>query len=144
MEAFLVFLTKTPLHMVLLGTAVVTGGMLVWPFISRLSKPGKEVGATQAVQMINRRDGVVLDVREPAEFSAGHIPNAKNVPQGQLQGRLKDLEKLKAKPVIVVCATGNRSRAVAATLQKSGFAEAYTLQGGMAAWRQASLPVEKK
>jgi len=143
MEAFLVFLTKNPLHMVLFGTAVVTGGMLIWPFISRLSKPGKEVGAAQAVQMINRRDGVVIDVREPAEFNAGHIPNAKNIPQGQLQGRVKDLQKFKAKPVIVVCATGNRSRAAAAALQKSGFDEAYTLQGGMAAWRQASLPVEK-
>ena len=123
--------------------AVVTGGMLIWPFISRLAKPGKEVGAAQAVQMINRRDGVVIDVREPAEFKAGHIPNAKNIPQGQLQGRLKDLEKYKAKPVILVCATGNRSRGTVATLEKSGFGEAYNLQGGMAAWRQASMPVEK-
>ena len=143
MEAFLIFLTKNPLHMVLFGTALVTGGMLIWPLISRIARPGKEVGTTQAVQMINRRDAVVVDVREPAEFKAGHIPNAKNIPLGELPGRLKELEKFKAKPVIVVCATGNRSRAASALLQKNGYAEAYNLQGGMAAWRQASMPVEK-
>lgn len=143
MEAFFVFLTKNPLHMILAAVTVVSGGMLLWPFISRLSKPGKEVGPLQAVQLMNRRDAVVVDVREAAEYATGHIAGARHIPQGQLAGRMKELEKAKGRPVIVACATGNRSRAASALIEKQGHAEVYNLQGGLAAWRQAGMPLEK-
>lgn len=143
MENFVAFLYKSPLNMILFGTAVVTGGMLIWPFVSRLGRPGKEVGPMQAVQLINRRDAVLVDIREAAEYGAGHIPNAKHIPQGELQGRLKELEKFKAKPLIVACNSGTRSQGAGALLQKSGFGEVYSLQGGISAWRQANLPLEK-
>ena len=143
MEAFLVFLTKNPLHMVLLAVTVVSGVMLLWPFLARLSKPGKEVGAVQEVQLINRRDAVVVDVREQGEYAAGHITGSRHIPQGQLESRLKELDKVKSRPIIVTCATGSRSRAAAALLEKQGYAEVYNLQGGLAGWRQAGMPVEK-
>lgn len=143
MEAFLVFLHKSPLNLGLFAAAVVSGLMLVWPLITRLTKPGKEVGAMEAVQLMNRRDAVVIDVREAAEFATGHIGGSRHVPQGELAGRLKELDKVKAKPVIVACATGARSRAASALLQKNGYAEVYNLQGGITAWRQAGLPLEK-
>lgn len=143
MEAFLVFLQKSPMNMILFATTVVSGGMLVWPFINRLSNPGKEVGPLQAVQLINRRDAVVIDVRDAAEFQSGHIPGARHIPQAQLESRLKELEKAKSKPIIVACATGNRSRTATALLRKQGYAEVYNLQGGLAAWRQAGIPLEK-
>lgn len=143
MEEFLVFLQKNPLNMVLLAVTVVSGGMLLWPWFLRLSKPGKEVGPLQAVQLMNRRDAVVVDVREASEYSTGHIAGARHIPQGQLQGRLKELEKAKGKPIIVACATGNRSRLASALLQKQGHEEVYNLQGGLAAWRQAGMPLEK-
>ena len=143
MEAFLVFLQKSPLHLVLFAATVISGGMLLWPLIQRLSSPGKEVGPLQAVQLINRRDAVVVDVREAAEFGSGHIAGARHIPQAQLESRLKELEKVKAKPIIIACATGNRSRAASALLQKQGYAEVYNLQGGLAAWRQAGMPLEK-
>ncbi len=143
MEAFLVFLQKSPLNMLLLGVTVVSGGMLLWPLLSRLSKPGKEVGPLQAVQLMNRRDAVVVDVREAGEYATGHITGARHIPQAQLQSRLKELDKVKGKPIIVACATGNRSRAASALLEKQGYAEVYSLQGGLAAWRQAGMPLEK-
>jgi rhodanese-related sulfurtransferase len=143
MEAFFVFLLKNPLNLVLFGTVIVTGGMLIWPLVRRFTKPGKEVGPVQAVQLINRRDAVVIDVRDAAEFKSGHIPNARHVPQGQLPNRMKDLEKVKAKPIILTCATGTRSRAASALLQKNGHPEVYSLQGGLNAWRQAGMPLEK-
>lgn len=143
MEAFFLFLQKNPMHMVLFGTVLVSGGMILWPFINRVAKPGKAVGPVQAVHLINRRDAVVLDVREAGEFSEGHITGARHIPQAQLAGRLKELDKVKGKPIIVACATGNRSRSAAAALEKNGHAEVFNLEGGLAAWRQAGMPVEK-
>jgi rhodanese-related sulfurtransferase len=143
MEQFLAFLQKSPMNIVLFGTVLVSGGMIVWPLIARLMNRGQEVETTQAVQLINRRDAVVVDVRNADEYKAGHITNARHIPEGELDARLKELEKVKARPIIVSCGRGNRSAAVAARLRKLGFAEALSLRGGIAAWQQANMPLEK-
>ena len=65
------------------------------------------------------------------------------MPQAELAERIKDLEKYKARPVIVSCASGTRSAAAVAQLRKHGFAEAVALRGGVSAWQQAGLPLEK-
>jgi rhodanese-related sulfurtransferase len=142
--SFLVFLQKNPWHMMLLGTAVVTGGMLMWPLVSRLLGAGApQVGPAEAVQLINRRDALVLDVRDPADFAAGHIPNARNIPLPELGGRLREIEKFKARPVVINCQSGARSTGACGVLRKNGFGEAYSLRGGIGGWVEASLPVEK-
>lgn len=143
MEQFFVFLQKNPMNLVLFGAVLVTGGMLIWPVIARLMRPGQEVGPAEAVQLINRRDAVVIDVRDAAEYKAGHITNARHIPEGEIDACLKELEKVKAKPIIVTCAKGNRSAAVAARLRKLGFNEVSALRGGIAAWQQANMPLEK-
>ena len=143
MEQFFVFLQKSPFNMLLLGLAVVSGGMLLFPLFSRGMRTTTEVGATEAVMLINRKDAVVLDVRDDAEFAAGHITNARHVPEKQVAERMKELEKLKNKPVIVCCASGRRSATVADSLRKQGFTEAVTLRGGIGAWLQAGMPLEK-
>ena len=143
MEQFLIFLQKSPLHMVLLATAVITGGMLIWPLVTRLMRPQKEVSPLEAVQLINRRDAVVVDVREADEYRTGHIGNSRHIPMGQVAERMKELEKLKSKPIIVACRSGNRSASVVGVLQKNGFDEVYGLRGGVVAWQQASMPLEK-
>ena len=143
MEQFLVFLQKNPMNLVLFGTVVVTGGMLLWPAIARLMRPGQEVGPIEAVQLINRRDAVVIDVRDAADFKSGHISNARHIPESEIEACAKDLEKVKAKPIIVSCARGNRSLTVANRLRKLGFAEVFSLRGGIAAWQQANMPLEK-
>jgi rhodanese-related sulfurtransferase len=143
MEQFLVFLQKNPMNMVLLGAVLVSGGMLIWPLVSRLMRPGQEVGPLEAVQLINRRDAVVLDVRSAAEYKSGHITNARHVPESEIDARMKELEKVKSKPIIVSCARGARSMNVSNRLRKLGFAEVVALRGGIAAWQQASMPLEK-
>jgi len=143
MEQFLVFLQKNPMNLVLFGTVVVTGGMLLWPIIARLVRPGHEVGPIEAVQLINRRDAVVLDVRDAADYKSGHITNARHMPEGEIDSRMKELEKVKSKPIIVSCARGNRSVTVANRLRALGFAEVVSLRGGLAAWQQANMPLEK-
>ena len=143
MEQFLAFLQKNPINLVLLGVALITGGMLLWPLVAKLIRPGREVGPMEAVQLINRRDAVVLDVRDAAEYKSGHITNARHMPENEIDSRVKELEKMKSKPIIVSCARGNRSMNVANRLRAQGFTEVFSLRGGLAAWQQANMPLEK-
>ncbi|MDH3287701.1 MAG: rhodanese-like domain-containing protein [Betaproteobacteria bacterium] len=144
MNEFLVFLGKSPFNMVLLGVVLASGGMLVWPLVSRVLRRTSEVGTIEAVQLINRRDAVVLDVRETGDFATGHIANARHIPEVQLNERIGELERFKSRPIIVSCRTGSRAPAVASALRKRGFEEAVGLRGGIAAWQQASLPLQKR
>jgi len=130
-------------NILLVGLAVISGVMLLWPTISRLMGGGKQVDTLGAVQKINHDNALVIDVREAAEVAQGKIANAKHIPLGQLQSRVGELEKYKAKPIIMVCRSGHRSAGACGILSKNGFAEVYNLAGGMIAWQQANLPVEK-
>jgi len=143
LDQFLVFLQKSPFNMLLLGLAVSSGAMLLWPLISRPFRMTHEIGAFEAVQLINRRDALVLDVRDTGDYATGHITNARHIPEAQLAGRMKELEKYKSRPIVVSCRTGARAPAVSGLLRKQGFAEAFALRGGIAAWQQASMPLEK-
>ena len=143
MEQFFVFLQKSPMNMLLFGSVILSGGMLLWPLVGRFMHPGQEVGPIEAVQLINRRDAVVLDVRNAPEYKSGHINNARHLPEGELDARMKELEKIKSKPIIVSCGRGNRSLNVANRLRKLGYPEVFSLRGGIAAWQQANMPLEK-
>lgn len=103
----------------------------------------RNANAAQAIQLLNRENGVVVDVCEPKEFSAGHVPNAINLPLSSLKDRMRDLEKHKNKPIIVSCRSGNRSLKAAVILRKHGFATVYNLAGGLQAWERDNLPLEK-
>lgn len=127
----------------LVGLAIVSGGMLLWPFISRLWGGAKQIDTLEAVQKINHDDALVIDVREPAEVAQGKIARAKLIPLGELSNRLGELEKYKTKPIIMVCRSGSRSAGACGILSKQGFSEVYNLGGGMIAWQQSNLPVEK-
>lgn len=104
----------------------------------------QSIGPTMATGLINHEDAVVLDVREEAEFSNGHILNAIHIPFSKIQAQLKKLEKFREKPVIVSCRSGSRSNSVCKQLRKEGFEKLYNLQGGVLAWESANLPLTKK
>ena len=140
---FFTYVQKSPLNMVLFGLAVSSAGMLVFPLFTRGLRPGAEVGPAEAVTLINRKDALVIDVRDEGEFAGGHINNARHVPEKQLADQMKALEKFKNKPVIVSCATGRRSASVVDSLKKQGFAVVVALRGGIGAWSQAGMPLEK-
>ena len=125
----------------LLLAAAVSGGLLLWPVLKG-SVGGAAVGPSEAVRLMNREKAVLIDVREPAEFAAGHPGGARNVPLNQLSGA-KALPGNKALPVVLVCATGARSSRAVGLLHKAGYENARSLAGGLAAWREANLPVEK-
>lgn len=126
----------------LIGIALASGGMLVWPLIAGGMNAGA-LNATGAVQLINREKAVVVDVREPAEFAAGHVTGARNVPLGELESKLPGVMKNKALPLILVCASGARSGRAVAIAKKLGYEQAQSLGGGLKAWKDANLPIEK-
>jgi rhodanese-related sulfurtransferase len=126
----------------LVAVAFVSGAMLIWPAVRRASG-GASVSTLQATLLMNQQNALVLDVRDAAEYEKGHMLNSRNIPLGELEARSAELEKHKAKPVIVVCDTGNRSGRAAAALRNKGFERVFTLGGGIGAWRQAGLPLEK-
>lgn len=103
----------------------------------------KNIGPMQAVQLVNREGGVFVDVCQPQEYQAGHIPNSINVPLATLRQVPRQLEKYKGKPVIVSCRSGNRSVKGAVLLRKQGFQTVYSLSGGLAGWQRDNLPLEK-
>lgn len=142
--SFLTFLQKSPFNMMLFGMAVVTGGMLVWPLFSRLAGgAAPQVGAFDAVQLINRRDAIIIDVRDKQDYAAGHVPNSRHIPLADLAGRLGEIEKFKARPLVVNCGPGSAAAKACGTLKQAGFKEVFALRGGMSGWVEASLPVEK-
>ena len=133
------FITK---NIFLIVIAAVSGGMLLWPLL-RKSAGGPWVTTLQATQLMNRDDALVVDLRPAAEYAGGHILGARNIPLAELERRAGELDKHKAKPVILHCGDGNRAGGGISLLRKLGFANVVNLSGGYAAWLQAGLPVEK-
>lgn len=99
------------------------------------------ISSVQAVQLINQGARVV-DIRDKAQFDTGHIVNAINIPAAELDGEGSNLPK-KAKSIILVCDNGAKSSQCLAPIKKSGRENVFSLQGGLANWRQDNLPVTK-
>jgi rhodanese-related sulfurtransferase len=122
---------------------VSSGLMLLWSFFGNKIRGIQEVDTTAALQLINHKDALILDVREQKEYDDGHVLNAKLIPLGKLHDRIGELEKFRERPIVVICRSGNRSSHATAQLSKQGFAQAYNLVGGVMAWQKANLPLER-
>jgi len=129
-------------NILLIAIAFASGAMLLWPLLRR-SAGGPWVNTVQLTQLINRQDAIVIDVRDAAEYAKGHIVGARNVPLAQFEKRLGELEKLRNKPLVVHCETGDRSAKALELLRKNGFEKVYNLSGGYASWMNAGLPAGK-
>lgn len=126
----------------LISIAVASGGMLIWPMVAGGMNAGA-LTASAAVQLINREKAVVVDVGEADEYASGHVGGAKNVPFSELEDKLAATVKNKALPLILVCATGARANRAVAVAKKLGYDQAQALGGGLKAWKEANLPLEK-
>ena len=127
----------------LLFTMFVSGGMLLWPIMQIRASGMAEIGTLRATHLLNNNNPVLLDVREPREFADIKVRDAVHLPLSQLKDRIDQVAKEKTRPVIVVDAKGMRGRGAGAILKKGGYNEIYMLSGGLQAWRDAGLPVEK-
>jgi rhodanese-related sulfurtransferase len=99
------------------------------------------VGPLEAVNLINREDAVVIDLRPAAEFASGHVTAAVNIPQTEFAAARERLERYRTQPLLVCCASGAQSTAAVRQLRGWGFARAQSLAGGINAWRAANLPL---
>ena len=129
-------------HPLLVGAFLLV--LVAWLIYETRSASTNAVTSTQATQLINREDAVVLDIRESKDFKAGHIAGARNIPQSNIDSRMNELNKVKGQPIIVVCKHGQSASVVQAKLAKAGFERVSKLKGGMAQWQADSLPVVKK
>lgn len=142
--SFLAFLKEDTWHLLLFTIAAVSGGMLLWSFGKRLFVRGApQISPVEAVRLINHRDALVLDVRVAAERGSGHIPQARHLPFNELKQRIGELEQFKNRPMVVSCQWGAQAAVACAALMKNGFSEVFVLRGGVNAWREANLPMEK-
>ncbi len=122
-----------------LGAAVITS------FVKSRFSAVKTIEHRQTVELINKQDAIVLDVRTAEEYAKGHIVNSHNIPVAQIdKGNTTEIDKHKEKPVVVVCESGARAEGAAAKLSKAGFQQVYLLRGGLNQWRASNLPVTKK
>ena len=122
---------------------VLSGAMLLWPMLQRRLSPAREIGTFDATRLINSANAVLLDVREPKEFSGSRLPNAMHIPLSQLAERGAELAKFASRPVIVYCDRGMRGGAATSALTKLGFTHVLSLRGGLRAWKDAGLPMQK-
>ncbi len=133
------FIQQNILYVVI---AIVSGALTIASFLMRPAGRNS-VSPNQATQLINREDAQVIDVREPDEYAAGHLPESRNIPLAQLQERAGELSKFKASPLIMICQTGARSVGAGKVLEKLGFEKTHNLEGGINAWREAGFPLKK-
>ena len=94
-------------------------------------------------QLINRENALLIDVSSLQDFEKGHVPGAKHVAMSQFDPESKDLAKAKDLPIAIYCRNGQTSAQAAKRLFKAGFAKVYWLEGGLAAWTEAQLPLAK-
>jgi rhodanese-related sulfurtransferase len=134
------FLEFTSNHVLLVSALMISFFVLVFTELRRKASGLVNVEAGDAVKLINN-DAVVIDIRSADAFARGHIVNAKNIPQDELDGKIDQLEKYKAVPIVAVCDSGVTTTRAVDTLRKSGFESVFGLKGGMLGWGQAGLPV---
>ena len=127
----------------LIGLALGSGVALLWPLLHRGASGVTNVSPTEAVLLMSRNKPLVLDVRDTAEFAAGHIQGAKHIPVAELAARIKELEKFKDKPVLVHCQKGMRAKGACSILKAQQFSQLHNLQGGLDTWIEAKLPLVK-
>ena len=125
-------------NLFLIAIALFSGGAL---FLPSLVRRGARVSVLQATQHMNQSKTLILDVRSNEEFVTGHMQNAKNIPLAELDARIKEVEKSKSNIIITVCESGIRSASALTILSKAGFDQAFSLDGGMSAWKAQGMPV---
>ena len=142
MQQYIDFFSNQP---VLSIAWIAIAAMLVQSLIKHKISGVKSIDAQDAIMMINKQNAIIVDVRSVEDYKKGHIVNAKNIPVSQIdKGNFTEIEKHKEAPIIVVCASGDRSSGAAGKLKKAGFTQVTNLLSGMNGWASTNLPTTKK
>lgn len=130
-------------HTMLVGIAAALVVALIATELSRLTRKYKSLSPAGLTGLINRDNALVIDVSALNDFQAGHIVGSKHVAMSQFDPESKELAKLRDLPVAVVDKLGQQSATACERLAKAGFTKVYWLEGGIAAWQSAGLPLTK-
>jgi rhodanese-related sulfurtransferase len=130
-------------HVLLSSAWLLVAVILAITQFKQMASAPKAVSSQILTNMVNRESAVVVDVRAQADFNKGHIHGAINIPLSKVKDSIKDLEKHKNTPIIMVCANGISVAAACNTLKKSGIEQVFKLAGGMSSWTGDNLPVVK-
>ena len=141
MAEYIAFAQSHPLYFVGLAGVIF---FIIKTEIDRLTRKYHQVNTNEAVQLLNRDDTILLDVREDKEIADGSISGAKHIPLGKLSSHIAELSSKKDSPVLVYCRSGSRSGAACSQLTKEGFTNVSNLAGGILSWESANLPITKK
>ncbi len=128
-------------HLGLVVLVVASGLMLAWPEIQNLMGHQSSIGTLEATRLINQKHAIIIDLRREQDFILGHLPNARHIPVDELTTRFEEISRFKSRPAILV-STGQSGAKAVNILKSQGFADVFVLQGGVAAWIEASLPIE--
>ncbi len=134
------FLEFTGNHVLLVAALMISFFVLIFSELRRKAGGLVNVEAGDAVKLINN-DGLVVDIRSVEAFARGHIVNARNIPNDELDARIDQLDQYKTTPIVAVCDSGATTTSVVNKLRGAGFESVFGLKGGMAGWGQAGLPV---
>lgn len=130
-------------HFILVTLFLLVALMLISSEFSSLTRRYKAIAPAELTRLVNRENALLVDVSAITEFEAGHIAGSKHVAMAQFDPEHKDLAKVKELPVIVVCKSGQTSAGACAKLSAAGFSKVHWLDGGLASWTGADLPLAK-
>ena len=131
-------------HLFLFSLLAMILAMLIWNLYADVLSGMKQVSATEAVRLINHEQAAVIDVRSEDDFKTGHILGAVHVPAGEFSGKRDKLEKFRKQAVIMYCNNGAESTKMTRLLMQDGFEKVYCLKGGIATWKNATLPLTRE
>lgn len=115
--------------------------LLVLFIRNEMNRGGTGISTQKLVDMVNREEAVVVDLRDKKEFDQGHLVGSLNVPYASIETRVDELTKYKERPLVLVCRMGQHAGAAGTILRKKGFANVSRLTGGFVEWRNQNLPV---
>lgn len=138
MELIIEFISQ---QWMLAGALAVLVALLV---LHESRKGAKGLSPQELSNQVNKNEGVVVDIREKAEFKTGHIVDSINIPHNQLSKHISELDKYKSRPVILVCKHGQHAGGVSKQLKEAGFESVYKLSGGITEWQSSQLPLIRK
>lgn len=134
MELFLAFASQ---QWILIAALLASIGMLI---AHEGKKSGPALSPQQAINLVNREDGVFVDLRDAAAFKQGHIVDALHIPAAKVDARQNELEAFREKPIVLVCNMGQQAGAAGKQLRAAGYAKVYKMAGGMIEWSNLQLP----
>ncbi len=139
MEQLFEFIANHPL---LVTAAVVTGTLLIYNEVRAAGQSRFAISPDQAVRLMNQ-GAAVFDIRAPEDYLTGHLAGAKNLPLADINEKAESFKRFRAKPVIAYDEKGLSTPRAVSRLQQAEFEQVFSLRGGLAAWREEHLPLEK-